>query len=135
MRGVDGKRVLERLRLDGKNALVTGAGQGIGRAFAHALAEAGAAVCVSDIALERAEAVAAELRAKGARAFACKADCMQEAEIAAMVEAVVARWGGVHIAVNNAGVNKNSAAEDTPLSDWDLTFNLNTRGVFACCQA
>lgn len=135
IRGVDSKRILDRLRLDGKNALVTGAGQGIGRAFAHALAEAGASVCVSDIALDRAEAVASELREKGARAFAVKADCMKESEVAAMVDAVVTRWGQLHIAVNNAGVNKNSAAEDTPLADWDLTFALNTRGVFCCCQA
>ena len=52
-----------------------------------------------------------------------------------MVDTVVEKFGAIDIAVNNAGVNKNSAAEDTPLSDWDLTFNLNTRGVFLCCQA
>merc|ERR1711990_1295134 len=50
------------------------------------------------------------------------------------VSTVVERWGKLDIAVNNAGINKNSAAEDTPIEDWDLTFNLNTRGVFLCCQ-
>ena len=133
--GVGGKAILDRMRLDGKAALVTGGGQGIGRAFCHALAEAGASVCVADIAVDRAQAVAAELEAKGAKAFAIKADCMDPAAISHMVDRVVEVYGALDIAVNNAGVNKNSAAEDTPLADWDLTFNLNTRGVFLCCQA
>jgi len=128
------KDVISRFRLDGRNAVVTGGGQGIGRAFAHALAEAGASVCIVDIAIDRAEAVAQELRAKGSRSFALKVDCMKQDEIKGMVSTVVERWGQLHIAVNNAGVNKNSAAEDTPVEDWDLTFNLNTRGVFLCCQ-
>ena len=51
-----------------------------------------------------------------------------------MVETVVSQLGGLHIAVNNAGINKNSAAEDTTEQDWDLTFDLNTKGVFLCCQ-
>jgi len=54
--------------------------------------------------------------------------------ICRMVETVVAELGGLHIAVNNAGINKNSAAEDTTEQDWDLTFDLNTKGVFLCCQ-
>ena len=52
----------------------------------------------------------------------------------AMVEAAVSRFGALHIAVNNAGVNKNSAAEETPIAEFDLTFGVNTRGVFMCCQ-
>ena len=132
--GVGGLSVIDRMRLTGRNALVTGAGQGIGRAFAHALAEAGASVCVADIAFDRAQRVAAELELKGCRAFALRVDCTDQEDIRSMVTAVVERWGQLHIAVNNAGVNKNSAAEDTPMSDWDLTFALNTRGVFMCCQ-
>jgi len=126
--------ILSKMKLDGKNALVTGGGQGIGRAFAHALAEAGASVCIVDIAQERAEAVAQEIRAKGSRSFALKVDCTKQDEIKQMISTVVERWGQLHIAVNNAGINRNSAAEDTPIEDWDLTFNLNTRGVFLCCQ-
>ena len=52
-----------------------------------------------------------------------------------MVQTCVDHFGKLDIAVNNAGINKNSAAEDTPIADWDLTFNINTRGVFMCCQA
>lgn len=51
-----------------------------------------------------------------------------------MVETVVQQLGGLHIAVNNAGINKNAAAEDTTEQDWDLTFDINTKGVFLCCQ-
>ena len=136
MRGVGGKRILDRMRLDGKAALVTGAGQGIGRAFAHALVEAGASVMVVDLELSRAQAVAAELAQKGGEscAVAFQANVAEEAQVKAMVEAAVARFGGLHIAVNNAGVNKNSAAEDTPMAEFDMTFGVNTRGVFMCCQ-
>jgi len=132
--GVGGRTVLERMRLDGKVALVTGAGQGIGRAFAHALGEAGASIVVADMDGARAQTVAAELAAKGIAAVAHVANVTKEADVKAMVEAAVASFGGLHIAVNNAGVNKNSAAEDTPLAEWDMTFDVNTRATFMCCQ-
>ena len=132
--GVGGKSILERMRLDGKVALVTGGGQGIGRAFAHALCEAGAAVLVVDMDLGRAQAVADELTLKGGSALAHVANVADEAAVKAMVGTAVERFGGLHIAVNNAGINKNSAAEDTPMAEFDATFNVNTRGVFMCCQ-
>jgi NAD(P)-dependent dehydrogenase (short-subunit alcohol dehydrogenase family) len=133
--GVGGKTILERMRLDGRVALVTGAGQGIGRAFAHALGEAGAKVAIVDLVEEKAQAVAKELEMKGTESMAIKADCSDEKQINEMVDAVVAKWGKLDIAVNNAGINKNSAAEDTPIEEWDQTFALNLRGLFLCCQA
>ncbi len=144
-----------------------GAGQGIGRAFAHALGEAGASVAIVDINFKKAQAVTEELRSKGIRSIAVGTDVTKKADckkyvlvicillycivfdvsiwttgwyvehvfgICRMVETVVAELGGLHIAVNNAGINKNSAAEDTTEQDWDLTFDLNTKGVFLCCQ-
>ena len=51
-----------------------------------------------------------------------------------MVETVVQQLGGLHIAVNNAGINKNAAAEDPTAQDWDLPFDINPKGVFLCCQ-
>jgi len=133
--GQGGKRILERFSLTGRVALVTGAGQGIGRAFAHALGEAGAQVAVVDRSAERAETVREELALKGTEALAVAADVSNPTDVHAMVEAVVTRWGTLHIAFNNAGLNKNSVAEETSLEEWDETFALNLRGVFLCCQA
>ena len=133
--GVGGRPILERMRLDGRCALVTGAGQGIGRAFAHAIAEAGASVAVVDLDEHRAEQVAAELDRKGVRSVSIPADVSIVKEIDRMVCEVAEALGGLHIAVNNAGVNRNSAAEETALEEWDEMFSLNTRAVFRCCQA
>ncbi|XP_009995242.1 PREDICTED: uncharacterized protein LOC104388117 [Chaetura pelagica] len=133
--GCNRRRILDRLRLDGKAALVTGAGQGIGRAFAHALGEAGAKVAVVDLVLAKAEAVVCELSLKGIKSIALAADVSKPEDVQRMVAAVVARWGTVHIACNNAGINLNSASEDTSLEEWDKTFNVNLRGLFLCCQA
>lgn len=133
--GYHGKTILQRLALTGRAALVTGAGQGIGRAFAHALAEAGAAVAVADLDADKAKAVTGELEAKGARGVALTADVTNPAEVEEMVRDTVTALGGLHIAVNNAGVNRNSAAEDTPLPEWDEVFALNLRAVFTSCQS
>jgi len=133
--GVGGRSIIERMRLDGRSALVTGAGQGIGRAFAHALGEAGAAIAVVDREGERAQRVADELGEKAVEAIAIAADVTDRPSVDAMVEETVARFGGLQIAVNNAGVNRNSAAEDTAIEEWDEMFALNTRAVFQCCQA
>ncbi|XP_008942528.1 PREDICTED: uncharacterized protein LOC103776755, partial [Merops nubicus] len=133
--GYKRRRILDRLRLDGKVAYVTGGGQGIGRAFAHALGEAGAKVAIVDLVLAKAEAVACELSLKGIKSMALAADISKPKDVQRMVDAIVARWGTVHIACNNAGVNLNSASEDTSLEEWDKTFNVNLRGLFLCCQA
>ena len=133
--GVSGRTVIDRFRLDGTVGLVTGGGQGIGRAFCHALGEAGATVAVVDLDGGRAETVTDELAAKGIRSCAIVADVADAASVRAMIETVVARYGQLDIGVNNAGINLNSAAEDTPVEDWDATFAVNLRGVFLCCQA
>eukprot|EP00775_Hariotina_reticulata_P007124 gene7124-7338_t len=127
--------VLQRLKLTGKAALVTGAGQGIGRAWAHALGEAGAAVAVVDLDATRAQQVVEELQSKGVRALAIAADVSRKADCDRMVSEAVDGLGGLHISVNNAGINRNSAAEDTPEGEWDMTFAVNTKGVFLSCQA
>lgn len=133
--GKGGKTILERMRLDGRPAVVTGGGQGIGRAFAHALGEAGARVAVVDLDEGKAEAVADELRGKGVKSLAIAADVTLPEEIDRYVRTVVDEWGDLTIAVNNAGMNKNSAAEETPLDEWDKTMELNLRSVFLGCQA
>ncbi|XP_040215010.1 D-threitol dehydrogenase-like [Rana temporaria] len=134
-RGFGGHGILDRLRLDGKVAYVTGGGQGIGRAFGHALGEAGAKVAIVDMDLEKAEAVAHELHLKGINSVAMAADISKEEDVKRVVDAIVANWGRIDIACNNAGINMNSASEDTTLEEWDKTFNVNLRGLFICCQA
>ncbi|XP_041639833.1 3-oxoacyl-[acyl-carrier-protein] reductase 2, chloroplastic isoform X2 [Cheilinus undulatus] len=133
--GVQGRPILDRMRLDGKVAYVTGAGQGIGRAFAHALGEAGAKVAIVDLDKDKAEAVSEELFLKGINAIPITADISIPADVQRMIDSIVSKWGAIHIACNNAGINMNSASEDTSLEEWDQTFNVNLRGTFMCCQA
>ncbi len=127
--------ILDRFKLDGRVALVTGAGQGIGRGYAHALGEAGARVAVVDLVAERAETVTAELAAKGINAFAHQADVTQPDQVQAMVDAVVARWGGLDIGVNNAGIGMWVDSEKMTTAEWDRVMDINLRAVFLCCQA
>ncbi|XP_056294069.1 D-threitol dehydrogenase [Pseudoliparis swirei] len=134
-RGVKGRPILDRMRLDGKVAYVTGAGQGIGRAFAHTLGEAGAKVAVVDLDRDKAEAVAGELFLKGIIAISITADISKSVDVQRMIDDIVSRWGAVHVACNNAGINMNSASEDTSLEEWDQTFDVNLRRTFRCCQA
>lgn len=127
--------ILERFRLAGKVSLVTGGGQGIGRAFAHALGEAGASVAVVDISDEAARQVAEELKAKGVDALAIRADVTDQAEIQRMVDSVVKRWGTLTIGVNNAGVGQWIAAENVTHEVWQKVMKLNLDAVLWCAQA
>ncbi len=132
---LESKPILERFRLDGRVALVTGGGQGIGRAYAHALGEAGAAVAVDDIIAERAEQVVAELKAKGIDALAIEADVRDAAQVQKMVAMVMERWGRLTIAVNNAGIGAWISAETQTEDEWDQMMAVNLKGVFLCAQA
>lgn len=129
------KPILDRFRLDGRVALVTGAGQGIGRAFAHALGEAGAKVAVADIVPSRAAQVAAELDKKGIASLAVTADVTRSADVQRMVDAVLGRWGELTIGVNNAGVGLWSDSETMAEEQWHDLMAVNLTGVFLCAQA
>jgi NAD(P)-dependent dehydrogenase (short-subunit alcohol dehydrogenase family) len=132
---MNSKPILERFSLKGRTALVTGAGQGIGRAYAHALAEAGASVAVADINKEFAERVADELRSKSAVAMAIAADVTKPADADRMVATVVDSWGTLTIAVNNAGISTWVNSEEMSEQAWRSVMSLNLDGVFYCSQA
>jgi len=128
--------VLERLRLDGEVALVTGATRGIGRAIALALAEAGAQVLVAGRDAALGTAVVAEARARGGAAHVLPFDVRSSAAVDAAFSEVQARFGRLDILVNNAGVSpfQRSVAE-TSDQDWELVLDTNLTGAFRCCRA
>jgi NAD(P)-dependent dehydrogenase (short-subunit alcohol dehydrogenase family) len=127
--------ILERFRLNGKVALVTGAGQGIGRAFAHALGEAGAAVAVVDISPDTIQAVVEELKKKGVDAIGIRADVTDRAEIGRMIDTILKKWGKLTIGFNNAGIGQWVDAEDITDQIWRKIMALNLDSVLSCSQA
>ncbi|MGA2975386.1 MAG: glucose 1-dehydrogenase [Spirochaetia bacterium] len=129
------KPILERFKLDGRTALVTGGGQGIGRAFCHALAEAGARVAVVDVNRAAAETVADELAKKRLVSLAIAADVTNPDQVRSMVDSVVSHWGTLTIGVNNAGIGDWLAAEEVTRERWDRVLSLNLDAVFFCAQA
>ena len=129
------KPILERFSLAGRVGLVTGGGQGIGRAFAHALGEAGAAVAVVDMKLDLAEEVAHELAQKQVDAIAVRADVTKPDQVQAMVDAILARWGTLTIGVNNAGIGLWKEAETMEHAEWLHMIDVDLNSVFLCAQA
>jgi len=117
------------LRLDGAVAVLTGSGSGIGRAVAHSLARRGSRVVVSDIAAERATAVAAEIREAGGTSAGLRVDATREADLEALRDAAVGRFGRVDVVVNNVGVLAMGAPETLPDDAWHRTLEANLLSV------
>lgn len=128
-------KILDRFRLDEKKVLITGGGQGLGKAYAQALAEAGADVAIVDINEDTAKEVAKEVSRLGGRSLSIRADVRLKSDAYAMVEEVVSRWGRLDIAINNAGLSEIVEAINISESNWDSIMGLDLKGTFFCAQA
>jgi glucose 1-dehydrogenase len=122
---------------DGRRTLVTGASSGIGKATALRFGTEGASVCVnyySDREKPDADAVCAAIDPSGARAFSYQADVGDEGQVVALIAAVVARFGGIDVLVNNAGIEKMVPTLEMPLDLWNAVLRTNLTGAFLCLR-
>jgi len=123
------------IRLDEQVAIVTGAGRGLGRAHALALAERGARVAVNDLAVEDAQAVAEEIKAAGGIATGFGCNVADYDDVDAMVQAVLDDWGRVDILVNNAGILRDKTFHKMSLDDFRLVLDVHLMGSVHCTKA
>ena len=122
-------------RLEGRIAIVTGAGQGIGRAIASGMAREGASVVVAEINKENALKAQKEIEESGQKALAIPTDVSREDSVDAMVKRCVAEFGGVDILVNNAGIYPVSSVEAMTEEEWDRVIGTNLVGAYLCSRA
>ncbi len=120
--------------LAGRGAVVTGGGQGIGKAVARALADAGAAVVVAARTEARVEAVAAELVAAGHRAWGARCDVSDPQSVAELARAATAWLGHVDVLINSAGVGHSAPVHRIALEDWNRVLAVNATGTFLCTR-
>jgi NAD(P)-dependent dehydrogenase (short-subunit alcohol dehydrogenase family) len=128
--------VLDRFRLDGKVALVTGGARGLGRAIADALASAGADVAITARQAENAHRAAEVIATTSTRkAIGLVADVTKRSSVEEMVARVLETLGRLDILVNNAGVNIRGPIEELNEDDWDTVIDTNLKGPWLCCRA
>ena len=123
------------MKLTGKVAIVTGAGQGIGKAIALALAREGTDVIVNDINLGSAEEVVGEIEIMERKAIPIRADVSKIDEVKLMVETALGKFKKIDILINNTGICQFTCIADLREEDWDRVMDINLKGVFLCSQA
>jgi len=120
--------------LEGKTAIVTGGGTGIGRSIAIEFARAGADVALCSRKLEHLEPVAKEITNLGRRTFAVAMDVRQEDQVKGVIERAVSEWGRLDVMVNNAGASFRAKPEDISINGWNTVIGINLNGVFLGCK-
>jgi 3-hydroxybutyrate dehydrogenase len=123
------------VRFAGSRAVITGGGQGIGAAVARALVDEGAAVLVASRTTEKVEAIAAEIRRSGGRAWAVRCDVTDPQDVRSLVETSRKTAGAIDILVNNAGIAHSAPLPKITLDDWNRVLATNATGTFLCTQA
>ena len=123
------------MNLNGKVALVTGAGQGIGKVIALKLAKNGASVVLNDLNKEGLNAVANEIESSGGKALPLEANVVNMEDVQDMVDKIVQELDGIHILVNNAGITRDALLLRMSVDDWDSVLNVNLKGVFNCTKS
>ncbi len=123
------------MRLQHKVSIITGGGQGIGRATALKFAHEGARVAVCDINMATVEDTVAAVRAAGGEALAFEVDVTDKASIARMVEGVMAAWGRIDTLVNNAGIVQDARLQKMTDEQFDRVIDVNLKGVYNCTRA
>ena len=123
------------VQLKGRTALITGASRGLGKSMALALGRAGARLALVGRDAARLDAVSAEARQSGAEAEPYRADVSNEAEVSQLANAVLERFGPVHILVNNAGINVRKNVPEFTLEEWNRVIGTNLTSAFLMCRA
>jgi 3-oxoacyl-[acyl-carrier protein] reductase len=121
--------------LEGRCAIITGAGQGIGRAVAKGLADQGANVVIAELNADSGKQIAEEITSTGNRALAVQADVSQEESVTYMIEETLRDFGGVDILVNNAAIFPASSVAQMNIKEWNQVLQTNLTGTFFCCRA
>jgi 3-oxoacyl-[acyl-carrier protein] reductase len=123
------------MRLEGKNALITGGAQGIGKSIAVKMAKSGAGIGIADVNLESAQATADEIKALGVNSIALKLDVSNQADVEEAFGAFTKEIGSLDILVNNAGITRDTVLLRMKEEDWDAVLNINLKGAFLCSKA
>lgn len=123
------------MNFEGRVALVTGAAQGIGRAIAMALGEAGADLALGDVNLEKLQEVAKEIEGLGRKALALNADVSNPDSVKEAVTKVLEAWQKIDILVNNAGITRDNLVMRLKPEDWDAVLRINLNGAYHCIRA
>ncbi|MDM8537993.1 3-oxoacyl-[acyl-carrier-protein] reductase [Desulfobacterales bacterium HSG17] len=122
------------MNFNGRIALITGSGSGIGKSIALLLADLGADIAVNDVSMENAQQTAKEVKSKGRKVLVSNANVAKNNEVKKMFGSIEAEFGRIDILVNNAGITKDALLMDMSEAQWDQVMDVNLKGVFLCCH-